>query len=56
MRAWTREELEHEDESISEHFLFTAQHTPLDARLWLTPYWYSAYMETEPVAMLTEEG
>lgn len=55
MRAWTREELEHEAETISERFLFTAQQTPVDARLWLAPCWYSMFMEAQPVALLGEE-
>jgi len=54
LRGWIREELRHEDRAIAASFLFTNQSQPPEARVWLSPCFYTVFMEDEPVAVLGE--
>ncbi|HEU5378099.1 MAG TPA: replication-relaxation family protein [Ktedonobacteraceae bacterium] len=52
LRTWIYEEIRHEARSIGESFLFSTQPQPPDAHIWLSPCFYTPFVEDKPVALL----
>jgi hypothetical protein len=55
LRIWIREELVGEHRALASCFLCANQPQPPDARVWLSPCWYSPFVEDKPVAILGGE-
>ena len=55
MREWAQAELAKESSALASRFLFTAINVPPDPRqFWLTPVWYTANPNAQPVSLLAD--